>query len=38
MWECQNCGKEFDTPEYTEDEAICPYCYSEDIIDYEEEE
>lgn len=35
MFECENCGKEFEEPEYIENEPRCPYCYSSDIIDYE---
>ena len=38
MWECQNCEREFEEPIYIDDEPECPYCHSEDIIDYEEEE
>ena len=30
--ECQNCGKEFDTPEIINDEKVCPYCYSGDVV------
>lgn len=42
IFECQNCGETFEieTPQ-TEDEKekiTCPYCYSGDVIDYEEEE
>lgn len=33
--ECQNCGKEFETDE---EEVKCPFCHSEDVILYEEEE
>lgn len=38
MFECENCGKDFYEPEYVDDEPRCPYCMSEDIIDYEVEE
>lgn len=36
MFECENCGKDFYEPIYIEDDPICPYCKSTDIIDYEE--
>ena len=32
MYECQNCGNEFETPEIINDEKVCPYCYSGDVI------
>ena len=32
MYECQNCEKEFETPEIINDEKVCPYCYSGDVI------
>lgn len=32
MYQCQNCGKEFDTPMIIDEEIRCPYCKSEDVV------
>lgn len=37
MYECQNCGNEFETPEIINGEKVCPKCYSGDIIGGEED-
>lgn len=36
VYECENCGKEFEEEE-TEN-ITCPYCHSNDVISYKEEE
>ena len=40
MFECQNCEATFDIPEEIDNELVCPYCNSSDIIgeDIEENE
>lgn len=47
IYECQNCGKVFEYEKQVDDEIKkfantetpnCPYCYSGDVIEYEEEE
>ena len=40
MFECQNCGATFYILEEIDDELVCPYCKSSDIIgeDIEENE
>lgn len=40
MYQCQNCEREFDTPEIIDEQVVCPYCKSGDIIgeDIEENE
>lgn len=48
MYECYECGKEFETPEYLPPEhhmgpdyEVCPECGSDDIVevdDYEDDE
>ena len=38
MYECQNCGEEFDEPIYIDDEPRCPHCMSGDVIGGEENE
>lgn len=32
MYECQNCGREFEDPVIINDDEVCPCCYSGDII------
>lgn len=32
MFECQNCGEEFEIPELVDDELRCPFCMSGDIV------
>lgn len=36
--ECQICGKPFEVVIYIDEEPRCPYCYSGDIILYQENE
>lgn len=35
--ECQNCEKTFDEPIIIDNEKVCPYCYSGDIVGDENE-
>ena len=38
MFECQNCEATFDIPEEIDNELVCPYCKSSDIIGEDIEE
>lgn len=37
MYNCQNCEMEFEEPININDENVCPYCYSGDIVGGNEE-
>lgn len=37
MFECQNCEREFEEPIEIDEEKVCPYCKSGDIVGGENE-